>query len=252
MSKKTTVIEQPVTFMSKNSQLIGILHQCKSDKVVVMCHGFKGDKIENKRLFVEAARTFARENYDVLRFDFYGSGDSEGEFEDTLISTNIANLTDAVQFVRDKGYKHIAVLGISMGAATAILTVNKLDVDALILWSAVPDMKKVFAANISNMGQVDPDKTVYEFEGWSIKRHFWEDAVQYNIKEELQKITLPKFIVQGTADDPVFVEGFHEFRDIVLPPADFMEIPEAGHTYQTPGHRHKVTRQTLIWLNRHF
>ncbi len=252
MSKKIVVIEQPVTFTSNGSQLVGLLHSCQSDKIIIMCHGFKGDKIENKRLFVEAARAFAQENYNVLRFDFYGSGDSEGEFEDTLISTNIANLTDAVQFVKQKGYKHIAVLGISMGAATVILTVNKIDVKAMILWSAVPDMKKVFAANISSMGEFDPDKIVYEYDGWSIKRYFWEDAVQYNIKEQLAKITLPKFIVQGTADDPVFVQGFQEFREIVLPPTDFMEMPDAGHTYQTPGHRHKVIRQTLIWLNRHF
>ncbi|MBN2413679.1 alpha/beta fold hydrolase [candidate division KSB1 bacterium] len=252
MSKKAVVTEQPVTFISKDSQLVGILHSSSSDKIIIMCHGFKGDKIENKRLFVEAARTFTRENYDVLRFDFYGSGDSEGEFEDTLISTNIANLTDAVQFVKEKGYKHIAVLGISMGAAAVILTVNKLDVEAVILWSAVPDMKTVFAANIKSMGDFDPDKIVYEYEGWSIKRYFWEDAVQYNIKEQLARIKVPKLIIQGTADDPVFVQGFYEFREIVLPPADFMEMPNAGHTYQTPGHRLKVIRQTLIWLNRHF
>ncbi len=252
MSKKAVVTELPVTFTSNGSQLVGMLHSSSSDKVIIMCHGFKGDKIENKRLFVEAARVFARENYDVLRFDFYGSGDSEGEFEDTLISTNIANLTDAVQFVKDKGYKHIAVLGISMGAAAVILTVNKFDVEAVVLWSAVPDMKTVFAANIKSMGDFDPDKIVYEYEGWSIKRYFWEDAVQYNIKEQLARIKAPKLIVQGTADDPVFVQGFHEFREIVLPPADFMEMPDAGHTYQTPGHRLKVIRQTLIWLNRHF
>jgi len=252
MSKKAVITEQPVTFTSKGSQLVGQLHSCSSDKIIIMCHGFKGDKTESKRLFVEAARAFTRENYDVLRFDFYGSGDSEGEFEDTLITTNIANLTDAVQYVKQKGYKHIAVLGISMGAAAVILTVNDLDVEAVVLWSSVPDMNKVLAANTKSMDELIPDKIVYEFEGWAIKRYFWEDAVQYDIKEQLAKITLPKFIVQGTADDPVFVQGFHEFREIVLPPADFMEIPDAGHTYQTPDHRHKVIRQTLIWLKRHF
>jgi len=252
MSKPKKITESPVTFISNNSQLVGMLHQVGSNKIIIMCHGFKGHKCENKRLFVEAARAFCREDYDELRFDFYGSGDSEGEFEDTLISTNILNLEDAFKFVIQRGYGQVALLGISMGAATAILTANKLDIKALILWSSVPDMHRIFDSTITSLGPVDPDKAVFEYEGWNINRRFWEDAVHYDIMGELAKITIPKFIVQGTADEPVFVQGFHDFRDLVLPPTDFMEIPKAGHTFQTPLHRQLVIRQTLIWLNRHF
>lgn len=252
MSKPKKITEHPVSFISNDSQLVGMLHETGSNKVIILCHGFKGHKCENKRLFVEAARAFCQEGYDVLRFDFYGSGDSEGEFEDTLVSTNIINLQDAYKFVKQRGYQDVAILGISMGAATAILTVNKLDVKVLVLWSSVPDMHRVFDSTIKHFGPVDPGKIVFEYEGWNIKRNFWEDAVQFDIMSELAKITIPKFIVQGTDDEPVFVQGFQDFRDIVYPPADFMEIPQAGHTFQTPHHRQLVIRQTLIWLNRHF
>lgn len=250
--KKITTREIPVTFISEGHQLIGILHTGDSKKLVILCHGFTGNKIENKKLFVEAARIFADGGFDALRFDFYGSGDSEGDFADTTLSHNIANLKDAMKWGKERGYEKLAVLGISMGGATAILTLAESSADALITWSAVPDMEKLFNSYVGDVSKIDPDIKVHEYDGWLIKKEFWTDGIRHNIKEALAKIIIPKFIVQGTADAPLFVQGFHSFRDIVVPPADFMEIPDAGHTYQTPSHRRQVIRQTLIWLIRHF
>ncbi len=244
--------EHPLVITSGGARLVGILHKAQQNKLIVMCHGFMGSKIENKRLFVEAAREFAASGYNVLRFDFYGSGDSEGDFSDTLISTNIVNLNDVLTWARGEGFEKIAVLGLSMGAATAILTCVDTPVDALVTWSAVPNMKNLFTAYLDDFYDIVREKDWYEFEGWKIKKEFWKDAVQYDISAALAKIDIPKLIVQGTADRPLFIEGFDHFRDIVLPPADFMEVPEAGHTYQTVAHRRQVVRQTLIWFKRFF
>ncbi len=251
--RKSIIVKQvPLVFQSQNKQIMGVLHDSASDKLLIMCHGFKGSKIENKRLFVDAAREFSQHNMSVLRFDFYGSGDSDGDFEETRVSINIANLTDVLAWARENGYVHIAVLGISMGAATAILTIKDQPVEALITWSSVPDMKKVFEQHVQNPEHAVEQQTVFEHDGWRIHRDFFLDAVQYDIQKALSQLTVPKLVVQGTEDEEVFVQGFHQFRDIVTPPADFMEIPGAGHTYQTPQHRHKVIRQTAIWLDRHF
>lgn len=251
-NRKKHIVESPVVFTSQNKQLVGMLHSVNSLKCIVMCHGFTGNKIENKRLFVEAAREFVLHGNDVLRFDFYGSGDSEGDFADTLISHYIANLKDAVFWCRERGYSKIAVLGISMGAAAAILTVGDLSIDALVTWSAVPDMKQLFDSHAENVGEIVENQTSFEFNGWKIKREFWHDAIKYDIMEALKHLKLPKLIVQGTADSSVFVQGFNSFQDIVCPPTDFMEIPGAGHTFQTSTHRFQVIRQTAIWFDRHF
>ncbi len=253
MAKKKKTTETPVTFISDNSQLVGIMHTAGHEKALIMCHGFTGSKIENKRLYVEAARIFAEQHCDVLRFDFYGSGDSEGDFEETRVSINIQNLRDAFEFLKQKGYSQIAVLGISMGAATAILTAKDLDIQAIVLWSSVPDMQEIFKDKTSEFQKaVDNDITVIDYNGWRIHKDFMLDALAYDVRDSLKEIAIPKFILQGTADNPVFVEGFHKFRDIVIPPADFMEIPEAGHTFQTSNHRRQAIRQTLIWLMRNF
>ncbi len=244
--------EIPITFKSQGAQLVGMHHKVDSDKIVIMCHGFTGNKSESKRLFVEAARDFASRGFNALRFDFYGSGDSEGDFKDFLVSHNIANLSDAIGWAQNQGYEKMAALGLSLGAATAILTVRHLPVDALITWSAVPDMNPLYKNLVDDLIDNGKDNEPYEYDGWPLSRDFFGDAAQYDIQADLATLTMPKCMMQGTADHPLFVDGFADFQKIVLPPADFMEFPDAGHTFQTPAHRRQVIKQTTRWLLRHF
>jgi uncharacterized protein len=250
-NKTLPYTETPVAFLSQGKQLIGIWHHGQSKKIAILCHGFTGSKVESKRIFVEAARVFAEEGIDAFRFDFFGSGDSAGDFADSSISTNLANLGDALAWVREKGYEEVAVLGLSMGGAAAILAAGLFPIKAIVTWSAVPDLKKLFSSLMPNWQNQADSTQVLDYEGWLIKQGFWLDALQYDIPQAFRALTLPKLIVQGMADSSVFVEGFQTFRDIALPPADFMEIPGAGHTFPAPGHRRQVIRQTLIWLKRH-
>ncbi|MBN1464247.1 alpha/beta fold hydrolase [candidate division KSB1 bacterium] len=241
--------EVGVTFRSQGAQLVGVHHKVDSPSMVIMCHGFTSTKVEDKRLFVEAARDFASHGCNAFRFDFFGSGDSEGEFQDSLISRNIENLRDAISWARASGYARLALLGISLGAATAILTAADTPVDALITWSAVPDLQLLYK---NRAGELVPHQdSLIEYDGWLLKPAFFAQASDYDIQSCLAKITAPKLVVQGTADDALFIDGFQQFRKIVQPPADFMEIPGAGHTFASPAHRRQVIIQTSHWLQRH-
>lgn len=245
--------EIPITFFSENALIVGMLHtpERKSDTMVIMCHGFTGNKQENKRLFVEAARAFSGAGFSALRFDFFGSGDSAGDFADSAISHNRANLRDAIAFVRSQNYSKIVVLGISMGAASAIITVADQPVDALVLWSTVPDFQQLFSSLFADYQEKIAAVDKIEYDGWQIKKTFWEDSLQYDVQNAFKNLSLPKLVVQGTADAPLFVSGFQMLQKIALPPCDFYEIPAAGHTFQTVAHRREVIQTTLNWLKRH-
>lgn len=247
--------ETPVTFKSDDKQLVGILHRSKkkNHKGIVLCHGLGGTKTEIRRLFVEAARKFTRVGYTTLRFDFYGSGDSEGDFSETTITTQIQNLKDAISFLHDEGCEKICVLGLSLGAAIAILTLAEKPVDALITWSAVSDFQKLF--DVLAPAKLKENKNAlehFEYNGWILKRAFWNDALSHDIQEKFIMLKMPKLILQGDADEEVFVDGMRQFMDNAYPPCDFYEIPGAGHTYQGVHYTKKLLSVTTQWLKRHF
>ena len=135
-----------------------------------------------------------------------------------------------------------------MGAATAILTVKDLPVDGLILWSTVPDMKELFLSRLNKPFDEIIQLESVEYEGWRIDRGFYEDAIQYHILEEFQKVELPKLVVQGSNDNPIFTNGFEQFRANSMGPTQFEMIDLAGHTFETVKHRSEVIQLALDWL----
>src|SRR3954447_6088018 len=52
---------------------------------------------------VQVARALARERLAVLRFDFTGLGESEGDFSGTHFSSNLADIQAAAAFMAERG-----------------------------------------------------------------------------------------------------------------------------------------------------
>ncbi len=82
---------------------------------VVLAHGFSGTWRSLRTRHI--ARTFHREAT-VLAFDFRGHGRSGGV--STVGHHEILDVHAAVTFLRQRGYRRIAVVGFSMGAAVAL------------------------------------------------------------------------------------------------------------------------------------
>lgn len=247
--------ETPYTFKSNGNQIVGMVHHPAGPEkrtALLMCHGFTGNKCEANRLFVDAARDFATSGFHTERFDFFGSGDSSGAFHETRISINIQNLKDAIIHIKESGCEKLVILGISMGAATAILAADGQPIDGLILWSTVPDMEELFLSRIGDVADSLDTLERLEYEGWLIEKDFYLDAVQYDILDCFEKLLQPKLIVQGSGDGTVFTKGFDLFKKAASGKVDFQFLDGAGHTYETVRHRRLVIETSRDWLLQHF
>jgi uncharacterized protein len=104
------VTEEPIVFNCVGSRLLGILHRPASsrDRAVLIVVGGPQYRVGSHRQFLHLARDLADEGTPVLRFDYRGMGDSDGEmitFEETrcdiraaidLLYERIPELTDVV------------------------------------------------------------------------------------------------------------------------------------------------------------
>src|SRR5207248_8810535 len=107
---------------------------------VIFLHGLTGDRMESHWIFVKCARALAKAGIASLRFDFYGSGESEGEFREVTLQGEIADARVAIEFFRrQKGInpERIGLLGLSLGGAIAASVAGPGRVAALVLWSAL-------------------------------------------------------------------------------------------------------------------
>lgn len=115
------MIETPIVFPCGEYQLLGILHTGKPDaKIgVIVIVGGPQYRVGSHRQFLLLSRHLAEQGYPVMRFDYRGMGDSEGEavtFEN--IDEDIRSAIDAM-YVHCPGLNGVVLWGLC-DAASAI------------------------------------------------------------------------------------------------------------------------------------
>jgi pimeloyl-ACP methyl ester carboxylesterase len=87
------------------------------------------------------ASTLAHDGFHVLRFDYYGTGDSSGGPRDGSLSEWCQNIVTAAADLKEcSGVTKVSLLGLRLGATLAALT--PMDVTNLVLWDPVVDGRK--------------------------------------------------------------------------------------------------------------
>ena len=126
---------------SKGHRLCGILSDPAGEKdhpLILLCHGFTTSK--DGRTCVRLEEKLNQNEFSTFRFDFFGHGESEGEFADITISEAVDDVQSAIRFVNDSGYERIGLVGSSFGGFASILTAGRSDdLFALALKSPVSD-----------------------------------------------------------------------------------------------------------------
>lgn len=142
------VTEHPFFFPGPHATLFGIVHDAASGapprEPVVFCHPFGEEKLWAHRVFVTFARQLAALGHPVLRFDYSGHGDSDGEFRDFSVSTALADIGCAIDWLKaHTGRSQVSLLGLRLGATLARQVVTtRHDVASLILWAPIVDAGK--------------------------------------------------------------------------------------------------------------
>lgn len=110
---------------------------------VIVMHGFTGHRLGELAAFTP----WLRRRYHVLQFDFRGHGVSDpGPI--TLGSLERRDVAAAVHFLEHRGMGPIALMGLSMGAAVAIVAAPDLPVTAVVADAAFADLHHPVASRM--------------------------------------------------------------------------------------------------------
>lgn len=191
-------MQRKVEFQNKKGQkLVGILHEPKgrTDKIVIIAHTFKGDKYYQP--IIEAAADFiSMHGIAVLRFDFAGTGESEGDYKGATISSEVEDLRAAVEFVEKLGYRRIGLIGFSMGATVSIVAYNS-KIKTMVFWSPLLNPRIMYE-------RYKKFEDEFRVKGFITKERRLDKKkvkVGYNLFKEWRSINMIPFI--ETVDCPV-------------------------------------------------
>lgn len=127
---------------ARGEELVGVWHapQDAPRAALVMLHGWSGTRSGPHQMLTRAARRLGAAGFGVLRFDFAGRGDSDGDTELATLATMRDDALAARAWVSAQTGAPLLLLGLCSGCEIAVAAADE-EVAGAVLWSA-----PVFAA----------------------------------------------------------------------------------------------------------
>jgi uncharacterized protein len=123
--------------------LFGLHHPPKGRptraSAVLLCAPLGQEYMRSHRALRQLAQQLARAGFHVLRFDYFGTGDSAGDGEDATVEQWLSDIDVAAAELRDaSGARALALVGLRLGGALAAVAAGgRNDVTELVLWDPV-------------------------------------------------------------------------------------------------------------------
>jgi len=108
-----------------------------------LCNPVGNEYYYSHQALRQLATRLARHGYQVLRFDYFGTGDSIGEEVEAAVERWMVDISEMIDEVKQLAHcEHVTVVGLRMGAALCWKVVqSRNDVKRVVLWEPVLDGK---------------------------------------------------------------------------------------------------------------
>jgi len=111
--------------------------------VVVLCHPIGQEYISSHRAFYLIAVRLSQAGFHVLRFDYFGCGDSNGDFEQGTLLQWTTDIHTAIGEVQNRsGLTSVCLIGLRIGATLALKAAGECPHSkSIVLWEPILDGK---------------------------------------------------------------------------------------------------------------
>jgi alpha/beta superfamily hydrolase len=225
---------------------------------VILFHGFCDDRNEINFVHTELSRRLCERGIASVRFDFAGSGESDGLFEDMTVSGEVADGQAILDYVRSLDFvdkSRIALHGLSMGGCVASMVagLRNEDVCALSLWCPAPDVVYNLQSGRTLCGVPVPDieeAGCADFEGLKVGLNFYRDALTLDPFAVAAKFTKRVNLVHGDEDVTASVQCSHRYQEIYGGRAELLVVHGAEHRFKSFDFRAARMDSALAFLTR--
>ncbi|WOI23363.1 bifunctional alpha/beta hydrolase/OsmC family protein [Nonlabens ulvanivorans] len=197
----------------------------------VFAHCFTCSKNFSATKNITRAMTSA--GFGVLRFDFTGLGDSDGDFADSNFSGNVDDLLAAIDYLKEHYKAPSLLVGHSLGGAAVIYASAKADsIKAVATVGAPSDTKHVrhlFGDQLDAI--VENGEATVQLSGrpFKIKEQLLKDLNEQKVTQTLKSLRKPILIMHSPQDQTVGIEHAEKLYHAAVHPKSFVSLDGADH-----------------------
>ncbi|HDL02642.1 MAG: hypothetical protein DRP96_10865 [Candidatus Neomarinimicrobiota bacterium] len=127
----------------------------ESGRGILICDAILEEKQDSRRAMVNFANLAAENGFGVLRFDYRGQGESEGEFSDFGPADIIEDIRFAYRELEEKsGTSKIGILSLRFGCNLAVAAAKELRPEFMVFWAPEVSSKNyaefILRSNLTN------------------------------------------------------------------------------------------------------
>jgi len=219
----------------------------------IFAHCFTCSK--NVKAAVHLTRSLSARALGVLRFDFTGLGESEGEFGDTNFSSNVEDLVAAAHYLTEEYEAPEILVGHSLGGAAVLHAAARLpSVKAVATLGAPADPSHV-------LRHIEDAREEIELQGhatvtlggrpFTVKEQFLRDLESQTMEEVVSSLDVALLVMHSPVDDVVGVENARTIYEMARHPKSFVSLDDADHLLADPSDSRYAGTVLGAWVSRY-
>ena len=171
--------------------------------------------------------------FGVLRFDFTGLGNSEGEFANTNFTSNTDDVLAAVDWLRTEHRAPQLLIGHSLGGAAVLAIAGQIpEVRAVATIGAPSDAAHVTGAFQSAVEEIEASgQAEVQLAGrpFTIRKQFLDDLQNHVVVERVAASKKALLVLHSPVDNTVGIDNADEIFDAAKHPKSYVSLDGADH-----------------------
>ncbi|ALS98286.1 bifunctional alpha/beta hydrolase/OsmC family protein [Lacimicrobium alkaliphilum] len=200
------------------------------------------------------ARALTQKGIAVLRFDFTGLGNSDGDFANTNFSSNIGDLLKACEFLRQNYQAPQLLIGHSLGGAAILAMADKVpEVKALVTIGAPYNASHViknFGDAVEQIEQQGQARVRLGHRHFHIQKQFLDDIDQYQ-GMGLTQLNKALLIMHAPGDTQVSINEAEKIYQDARHPKSFISLDDADHLLTRKADAEYAANVISAWAGRY-
>lgn len=182
---------------------------------------------------VHITRALSGRGMAVLRFDFTGLGESEGEFAATTFSSEVSDLVAAARFMEREYQAPRLLIGHSLGGTAVLAATTAIPSAVAVATIAAPfdprRLRDLFGTATERIEQNGQEIVTIGGRPFTIRKSLLDDLDGLQTSETLHRLTAALLVMHSPRDQVVGIDNAAEIFRAAHHPKSFVSLATADH-----------------------
>lgn len=210
---------------------------------------------KNLKAATHLSRALNEQGIAVLRFDFTGLGQSEGDFAETSFSSNIEDLLAAVTYLEQQHEAPALLVGHSLGGTAILAAASRIPSAVAVATIGSPaepaHLRHLFSGSLEQLESSGSADVNLGGRVFRVKREMVEDLLAHDLSSELGQLRKALLVMHAPLDATVGIDNASILFGAARHPKSFLSLDDADHLLSRPEDSRYAGRVLAAWASRY-